>query len=395
MRRKCLKWSAAATLLATGLTLSGCGLLNRESAGTIRLSGNIEMTEVDISFKIAGRLVDLSVREGMYVKKGDIIARLDRLQLERQRERDQAAVTTAETLLTQMKTAVEYQRAAMASEIEMRQADLSQAEARLRDLLAGSRKQEIDAARAALADARTRDGQALRDFERAEQLHEKEDISTAQYDQARTRYESSRAAVQQAEERLSLLVEGPRAEEVAAARALAERARAALKLTEASRLELKRKEQELETRRAEIERARAQVAVVDAQLADTVIASPIDAVVLVKSAEPGEVVAAGTVILTLGDIDHPWLRGYVNMGDLGRVKLGQKARITTEAMPGKVYTGRLSFISSESEFTPKQIQTADERVKLVYRVKIEVENSLHELKSNMPADAELLVGTDN
>ena len=393
MKPKTLKSTAA--LLAAGLFFSGCGLLKRESGSSIRLSGNIEMTQVNVSFKMAGRLVELPLREGMQVKKGDVLARLDRLQLERQRGRDRAAVTTAETLLTQMKTAVEYQRAALASELEMREADLRQAEARLRDLLAGSRKQEIESARAALADARSRDGQAQRDFERAERLYKAEDISTSQYDQFRTRYESSKAGVQQAEDRLALLVEGPRAEEIAAARAIVERARAALKLTEATRLELRRKEQELETRRAEVERAQAQVAVVDAQLEDTVIASPIDAVVLVKSAEPGEVVAAGTVILTLADIEHPWLRGYVNMVDLGRVKLGQKVRITTEAMPGKEYAGRLSFISSESEFTPKQIQTADERVKLVYRVKIDVENLRHELKSNMPADAEILLGTND
>ena len=96
-------------------------------------------------------------------------------------------------------------------------------------------------------------------------------------------------------------------------------------------------------------------------------------------------------MVTVGDIDHPWLRGYVNETDLGKVKIGSKAAVTTDSYPGKVYDGRVTFISSEAEFTPKQIQTQEERVKLVYRIKIEVENPKRELKSNMPADAEIVL----
>jgi HlyD family secretion protein len=103
------------------------------------------------------------------------------------------------------------------------------------------------------------------------------------------------------------------------------------------------------------------------------------------------VVAAGTTILTVGDVGHPWMRAYINEQDLGRVKLGAKAKVTTDSFPGKVYWGRVTFISSEAEFTPKQIQTKEERVKLVYRIKIEVENPNHELKSNMPAEAEIVL----
>ena len=96
-------------------------------------------------------------------------------------------------------------------------------------------------------------------------------------------------------------------------------------------------------------------------------------------------------MVTVGDIDHPWLRGYVDEKDLGRVKLGAKAQITTDSYPKKTYWGRVSFIASEAEFTPKQIQTQQERVKLVYRIKIDVDNPQHELKSNMPADAEIVL----
>jgi HlyD family secretion protein len=154
---------------------------------------------------------------------------------------------------------------------------------------------------------------------------------------------------------------------------------------------LKRREQEVAARRAEIARVRALVALVDSQLADTEIVSPIDGVVLVKSAEPGETVAAGGAIVTIGDVDHPWLRGYVNETQLGRLKLDAKVRVTTDSYPGKTYDGRVSFISSEAEFTPKQIQTLEERVKLVYRIKVDLPNPARELKLNMPADAEILL----
>ena len=154
---------------------------------------------------------------------------------------------------------------------------------------------------------------------------------------------------------------------------------------------MKRREEELTARQADIARSRANLALIDSQLSDTVATSPVDGVVLVKAADVGEVLAAGTTVVTIGDIDHPWLRGYVNETDLAKVKLGARARVTTDSYPGKVYDGRVSFISSEAEFTPKQIQTQEERVKLVYRVKIEVENPRHELKSNMPADAEIVL----
>ncbi len=117
--------------------------------------------------------------------------------------------------------------------------------------------------------------------------------------------------------------------------------------------------------------------------------------VLVKSADPGEVVAAGTTVLTLGDIDHPWLRGYIREQDLGRVKLGAEGPGHHRLLSRQRSTaGRVSFISSEAEFTPKQIQTPEERVKLVYRIKIDVENPQHELKLNMPVDAEILAGRE-
>jgi HlyD family secretion protein len=191
------------------------------------------------------------------------------------------------------------------------------------------------------------------------------------------------------------VLEGPRPETIAAARAQVARAEAGVRLGESARLELRRRQQEMEARKAEIERARAQIGIVGSQLEDTVAMSPINGVVLVKAAEPGEVLSAGTTIATIGDLHRPWVRGYINEPDLGRVKLGSKAKITTDSYPGKEYWGRVSFIASEAEVTPKQIQTPEERVKLVYRIKIDLENPNQELKSNMPVDAVLLLADES
>lgn len=365
-----------------------------ENKNAILLSGNIELTEVNIAFKIPGKLVELTVDEGNPVKKGMVIARLHQEQLLHQRDRARAALAVSESRLAQLHTAIEYQRETVQAQIEQRQAESSQVEVRLKELLAGSRTQEIEQARAAVHRARTEYELARKDWERGQVLYKSEAISASQYDQYRTRYETAEANLKQAEEQLALVLEGPRQEDIEAARAEVSRAKASLRLAKAQRIEIRRKEQELETVRADIERARAELALITSQLEDTEAVSPIEGVVLVKAAEVGEVLAAGTTVVTVGDLDHPWLRGYINERHLGRVKLGARVKATTDSFPDKVYWGHVSFISSEAEFTPKQIQTPEERVKLVYRIKINIDNPQHELKVNMPADAEILLSEE-
>jgi HlyD family secretion protein len=308
-----------------------------------------------------------------------------------QRDREVAGLRSSESQLAEAESAVEWEKANMAADIEQRSADLGSNEARLAELNNGARPQEKLQAKAAVEAAQSEYERAKRDWQRGQTLYKNDDISTAQYDQYRNRFEAADAALKNAQEAQALVLAGPRAEQIQAAQGQAAHARGALKMAQANALELKRREEELATRRAEIARSRASLALIDSQLADTVAASPVDGVVLVKAADVGEVLAPGTTIVTVGDIDHPWLRGYVNESDLGKVKLGSKARVTTDSYPGKIYNGRVTFIASEAEFTPKQIQTQQERVKLVYRIKIELENPNHELKSNMPADAEIVL----
>jgi membrane fusion protein YbhG len=362
---------------------------SRKNENRLTVSGNIELTQVDISFKVPGKLIERDVDEGAFVKKGMLIARIDRDQMERQRTRDEASVEASQSQFQQIETGVRWQRATLESDIALRKAEIRAAQARLDLLLAGSRPQEIQQARAAVADATAQRDQAKADWDRAQELFKNDDISKAQYDQYRMRLDSTSALHRQAQERLAVVEEGARKEDIEAARAEVERAKAALQASEANRIELQRREEDVTAHRADVSRARAQVAMTQTQINDTVAISPIDGVVLVKSAEVGEVLAAGTTVVSIGDIEHPWLRAYINETDLGRVKLGQPVQLTSDSFPGKTYPGRVSFISSEAEFTPKQIQTREERVKLVYRIKIDVDNPRHELKSNMPVDGEI------
>jgi len=365
--------------------------LHPKNANTLSVSGNLELTQVDISFKVPGKLIELDVDEGNYVKKGQVIARIDRDQVLSQRNRDEASLTNSQMQYDQMETSVQWQRRTLESDVALRNAELRASQARLAAQVAGSRPQEIQEARAAVADAKAQHDQAQADWDRAQDLFKNDDISKQQYDQYRMRLDSTAAVLRQSDERLALVVEGPRKEDIEAARADVVRAQAAVAAAEANQLELKRREQDVLAHRADVSRARAQVAITDTQINDTVVTAPIDGVVLVKSAEVGEVLAAGTTVVTIGDIDHPWLRAYINEADLGRVKYGQSAPLTTDSFPGKTYPGHISFIASEAEFTPKQIQTHEERVKLVYRIKIDVDNHSHDLKSNMPVDAEIQV----
>lgn len=365
--------------------------MNRAPSNQIVVSGNIELTEVNIAFKTAGRLVERPVDEGDVVKKGEILARLDRDQLAAQKDRETAGLAASGAQLQVARTSMEWQRATLAADIEQRRGDLAAAEARLAELRNGARPQEKLDAKAAVDAAAAELERARRDWERAQTLYKNDDISTAQFDQYRNRWESATAALKSAQEREALVLAGPRQEQIDAQQAQVERARGALKMSQANALEVKRREEDIHARQAEVSRSKASIALIDSQIGDTTVISPVDGVVLVKSADVGEILAPGTSIMTVGDIDHPWLRGYVSETDLGRVKLGATAKVTTDSYPGKTYTGRVTFISSEAEFTPKQIQTHQERVKLVYRIKIEIDNPHRELKSNMPADAEIVL----
>jgi len=290
----------------------------------LKLSGNIEAHESLVSFKVTGRIIELPVDEGMTMKTGDLLARLDSDDYRQQVEVDDAT-----------------------TRVRDRQLVLG---------LAGSRVQEIEAARQAVIDAQADLDQKKKDFARYEALYKLDEVTGQIRDQAATAVTRAQAALDRAEQVHDELVEGTRKEE-------------------------------LDVERSNVRQARQNLEMSRIRLSYTVLRAPFNGVVLVRQAELGEVVSPGSPIVTLADLDHIWLRVYLPETDLGKVHWGQEVDVRTDTYPGKVYRGRISLIASDAEFTPKSVQTEKERVTLVYRIKVDVENPNHELKPGMPADA--------
>lgn len=248
---------------------------NKSANKHISLSGNIEATEVRVSFQVAGKINKISAEEGKLVKKGEVLAQLDIDELIRIKNQ----------------------------------------------------------AESSLEEARFNYERLKEDYARTESLFRAGSVSAQKRDAAKTNLDVAEA--------------------------------------------------KMKTLDAALELARIRLSYAD-------LSSPLDGFVLVKSAEVGEFVPTGSTIFSIADLKNVWLTGYINETDLGRVKLGQEADIKTDTYPDKIYQGKVSFISQEAEFTPKQIQTKEERTKLVYRIKISLDNSNLELKPGMPADAEII-----
>jgi len=327
-KRRIIPLLLAAVAVAVGVVLYQLYGTESEDPNVIRVSGNIEATEAQTSFQVAGRVAERLVSEGQVVRKGDAVARLDTSELTQQ--------------------------------VAMRQAEVLAARANLAELEAGSRQEEIAVARATLARAETEMQQQRREYERQRALHEKDAAATQDYERARTSYEVAQARVNEAREQLRLVEKGPRQEQIKQARA-----------------KLRQAEETLEMDRI--------------RLGYGQLCSPLSGVVLSKHIEPGEFVVPGTPVVTLADLDDVWLRAYVGETDLGRVTVGMRTEVTTDSYPGQAYAGRISFIASQAEFTPKHVQTQEQRVKLVYRIKIDIDNQNMELKPGMPADARIIL----
>jgi HlyD family secretion protein len=295
----------------------------------LTLSGNIEAHEALISFKVPGRIDELPVEEGQWVAQGALLARLEDADYRQRARIDEAGVRVRESNLALT--------------------------------LAGTREQEVKAAQQTAIDAQADMAQKKLDSDRAERLYAKDEVSAQDRDLAVTALKRAEAVYSADQQRYNEALEGSRKEDIAIAHANLNEARANLGLSRVN-------------------------------LGYTTLRAPSAGVITVRQAELGEVVSPGTPVVTLADLDHVWLRAYVAETDLGRIHWGQDATITTDTYPGKQFHGRVSFISSTAEFTPKSVQTYKERVTLVYRIKIDIDNPNHELKPGMPADAQVELG---
>lgn len=301
-------------------------------ANEIVLSGNIEAHESLVGFKVAGRIIDLPIEEGQSVEAGALLAKLENSDYLQKVRIDEANV-------------------------QVRQSSLALT-------LAGTRHQEINAAEQNVLNAQADLEQKKLDYARADRLFKEDALSAQDRDLAETALKRADATLQAAKQKHNEAVEGSRKEDIAIAR-------------------------------ANLNAADANLGMSRVNLGYTVLHAPTSGVITVRQAELGEVVVPGTPVVTLADLDHIWLRAYVAETDLGRIHYGQDAVITTDTYPGKQYHGRISFIASDAEFTPKSVQTYKERVTLVYRIKVDIDNPDHELKPGMPADAHIALAAQN
>jgi HlyD family secretion protein len=364
----------------------------RVPEGILLASGAIEATEVAVSFKIPGRVIERPVDEGDRLAPGALVGRLESRELEAEVDRLRASLQATETRLPQLKTEIALQEELTRGRIADAQATLAVREERLTELKNGSRPQDLQKAWAEVREANAVMENAQADFRRMDMLFRDGGVAEQVRDAARTNFTVTVERHRNALERLDLVKEGPRQEEIRRAEAEVRQAKAGLLLAQAGELDVLRKRQELATLQASIARDRAALAAAEAQLGYTVLRSPGTGVVLRKHVEPGEMIAAGTPAVTIADLTNIWVKIYIPEPQLGRIKLGQTAEITTDSYPGKVYRGKVTFINSEAEFTPKNVQTQEERVKLVFAVKIAVDNPNQELKPGMPADARIKMG---
>lgn len=330
-------WMHPGLILA--VSLCGAAACNRGGdTAAPRASGYVEATEVRVASEVGGRVLALEVAEGDRIAAGAIVARID----------------TADTELA----------------LRRAEADRAQAEAQLALLRAGSRPEDLRQASAqvqsAQADARGAEAElaaAAADLDRFEGLLQANAGSVKQRDDARTRRDIAAARLRGAQERAQ-----------AAAGALA-------------RLRAGARPQEIDAARARVSAVEAQIASLQKNAGDAVVKAPVSGIVTAKLVDAGEMAAPRTALAVITDLDHAWANVYVDERLVPALKIGQAATIVTDA--GQRLAGTITFISPKAEFTPRNVQTADERSKLVYRVKITADNTAGILKPGMPVEAEL------
>lgn len=347
----------------------------------ITLSGRIEGDSSTVAAKLSGRILEIKVREGDTVKAGDVLAVLDDDQIRAREDQARAAVSDAEAkaevaraqiavleeqlrqselLIQQARTDAQGRVSQAESEVVAAEAELAKQEAAYR--LAAFDRDAYTKLAATGAVPERRGKEAVSNAEQ----------QTAAVAAARRRVESARGALQVA--RASLANPGIRASQASG-----------------NRKQIVQQQKEVASASARIEQARAQLAEAQANRQDLNIVAPFDATVTTRAAEPGEVVAAGTAIVTLLDLSKVYLRGFIPEGEIGKVKLDQAARVYLDSNPNQPLEAYVSRIDPEATFTPENTYFRDERVKQVVGVKLQLKSGIGFAKPGMPADGEILI----
>jgi HlyD family secretion protein len=308
-------------ILVAALTMWGCGSNHK---GAIEASGTLEATEVKVGAKVPGQIEKLYVEEGTQVKEGDTLVVLDR-----------------KTLTLQWKQA---------------QAGAEAVDAQYRLLVKGARSEDVRVVEEGLRQAEAAFKIASDDYARMKDLLASNTVTQKQFDDAQSRHTIAQAQLASARQNLQKVQQFARPEELAAAKARLDQAKAAADLFHQ-------------------------------QLTDATILAPVSGTITEKPVEEGELIGVGAVVVTIARLEQLNLMIYVNENELGKVKLGGKADVVIDTYPDRTFPGKVIFISPIAEFTPKNVQTKEDRTSLVFGVKLQVDNTEGILKSGMPADA--------
>ena len=327
-------------LVACMLLVAACACQQKPPADRVRVSGQVEATDVQVASQVAGRLLERKVGEGDSVEKGTVVAVLD----------------TADTELA----------------LARGRADRAQADAQLRLLQAGSRREDISVAEAQIAPARADVAAAEADLAAAE-------LDVQRFEQLLASNSGSRKQRDDAVAR----------RDVARERTAAARERVRVAQESVTRVRAGARPQEIDAARARVDAASAQIATVEKSIADATIVAPISGIVTTTVAETGELIQPRAPILVITDLAHAWANVYVDEPVVPRLRVGDSAMLFTDA-GGPGVKGTISYISERAEFTPRNVQTADDRSKLVYRIKVAVDNTNGLFKAGMPVEAEIV-----
>ena len=317
----------AVILLVIGGGWFGYRQWAKRTQESLKIQGNVDIRQVNLGFRVSGRIREMRFEEGDPVRAGDVIALLDE---------------------------GPYQ-----DQVNLAKAQLAQSTANLTKAIHGSRPQEIDQARAQVAQAQANVENADLTFQRESDLRRTNAISKQEFDNATATRDANRAQLRSAQANLALLEAGSRQEDIDAARAQVQHDQANLEMAELN-------------------------------LSDCKLLAPTNGVIITRALEPGAIVAAGTSVYSLCLYSPVWIRTYVDERDLGRIYPGMKALVYTDTNPEKPYQGQIGFISPVAEFTPKTVETRELRTDLVFRLRVVVQHPDRYLRQGMPVTVRLV-----
>jgi HlyD family secretion protein len=287
----------------------------------LTLQGNIDIRQVNVGFRVTGRVKEMKLEEGDVVHAGDLIATLDD---------------------------VPYQ-----DQVRLAEAQVAQAQANYTKMVNGYRPEEIEQAKAQLAQAKANYQNALRYFERQDALQQSHVISKSDYDNALASRDSLKGQVDLAQANLNLELAGNRFEDIDSAK-------------------------------AQLDNSKANLATARQNVDDCKLFAPVDGVIITRAVEPGTIVSTSSVIYSVCQNEPVWVRTYVDESDLGRIYPGMKALVSNDTDPNHPYIGQIGFISPVAEFTPKTVETRELRTDLVYRLRVIITKPDRYLRQGMP-----------